>query len=88
LSLQGVASPYLPNYGGAGLDPVRGHARAPTKPCEPGVHDGGRARDLPRARGPRILCAGRRIHGSLHGVLRARVRCAITLISLLSTTIL
>jgi hypothetical protein len=88
LSLQGVASPSLPNYGGAGLDPVRGHARAPTKPCELGVHDGGGARDLPHARGPRIPCASRGICGSLCDVLRARVRCAITLISLLSTTIL
>jgi hypothetical protein len=43
LSLQGVASPSLLNYGGARLDPIGGHAGAPTRPHESGVHDGGGA---------------------------------------------
>jgi hypothetical protein len=46
LSLQGVGSCSLPNYGGVGLDFVTGHAGAHTGPREPRVHDGGGACDL------------------------------------------
>jgi hypothetical protein len=81
LSLQGVASPSLPNYGRAELDRFRGHATAPTKPHDSWVHEGGRAHNLTRARGPRIPCASAGIRRGLHGVLRARVQCGITLIS-------
>jgi hypothetical protein len=49
IELTGVASPYLLNYGGVVLDHVGGHARAPAKPRESGVHDSGGASDLPRA---------------------------------------
>jgi hypothetical protein len=52
LCLQGVASPSLLNYGGAGLDPNRGHDRAPAGTPELGVHDGSGAYDLSCARGP------------------------------------
>jgi hypothetical protein len=40
------------------MDHVRVHARAPTNPCESGVYDGGRAHDLPRARGSCIPHSG------------------------------
>jgi hypothetical protein len=59
LILQGAASPSLRNYGGVGLDHVGGHVRAPAKPRESGVHDGGRAHDQPCKGGPRIPCASR-----------------------------
>jgi hypothetical protein len=57
LSLQGVASPSLLIHGGAGLHLVRGHPRAPAKPHELGLHDGGRAHGLSCARGhSEVLC--------------------------------
>jgi hypothetical protein len=43
LSLQGIASPSLPNHGRAGLVPIRGHVGTPVGSCEPGGLDGGRA---------------------------------------------
>jgi hypothetical protein len=49
VELTDVASPFLQSHGGAGLDRIRGHARAPAKPHELGVYDGGRARELSRA---------------------------------------
>jgi hypothetical protein len=88
MSLLGIASPSLLNHGGVGLDHIGGHARAPTKPCESGVYDGGRARDLPRAQGSRIPCVSGGICRGLRGVLRAWVQCAIAPISLLSATVL
>jgi hypothetical protein len=88
LSLHGIASLSLPNYGRAGLDPVQGLVRAPTKPCELGVHDGIGAHDLPHARGPHIPCASAGIHGGMHDILRERVWCAITPISSLSAIVL
>jgi hypothetical protein len=45
-SLESIASPSLSPYGGPRLDLFRGHAGAPIEPHEPGVHDGGRARNL------------------------------------------
>jgi hypothetical protein len=47
LSLLGVAPPSLLSNGGARLDRIRGHTRAPAEPHESGVYDEGRARDLP-----------------------------------------
>jgi hypothetical protein len=43
LSLHGITSPSLPNHGGAGLVPIRGHVGAPLGPHELGVHDSGGA---------------------------------------------
>jgi hypothetical protein len=80
IGLQGVASPSLPIYGGAGLDPIRSHTGAPTRPCEPGVHDGGGASNLSCAQGPHISHVGGGIRGGLRIILQARVRLAITLI--------
>jgi hypothetical protein len=54
LILHGVASPSLLNHGEARLDCVRHQGRAPAKPCESGVYDGGGARNLPCARGSHV----------------------------------
>jgi hypothetical protein len=48
---------------------VGGHVRAPAKPCESGAYDGGRAHDLPRARGSHIPSVSGGIRCVLHGVL-------------------
>jgi hypothetical protein len=69
LSLHGIASLSLPNYGRVGLDPIRGLTRAPTKPCELGVHDGSGAHDLVHARGSRIPYAIVGIHGGMNDIL-------------------
>jgi hypothetical protein len=53
---------------------------------ELGVYDGGGARDLPRARGPRVPHASGGIHGLLCGILRVRIWCAVAPIPLLTTT--
>jgi hypothetical protein len=58
LSLLGVAFPSLLIHGRVGLDRVGGHPRAPEKPCESGVYDGGGACDLSRAQGSRIPHSG------------------------------
>jgi hypothetical protein len=58
LRFKGVAYPSLPNYGGVGLDPVKGDAGAPKGPCEPRVSDGDRAGNLLCARGSRISRVG------------------------------
>jgi hypothetical protein len=87
-SLQDVASPSLLNHGGVGLVHVRGHAKAPTKPHELGVYDGGRARNLPRARGSRIPYSDGGIRRGMHGVLRAGILCAITPLSPLFVVVL
>jgi hypothetical protein len=42
LSLRGVVSLSLMFHHGVELAHIRGHARAPTKPCESGVYDHGR----------------------------------------------
>jgi hypothetical protein len=44
--LESATSPSLSNHGGAGLDPFRNHTGAPAGPHKPGVHDGGRVRNL------------------------------------------
>jgi hypothetical protein len=88
LSLWGVASPSLLNYGGAGLDSVGGHAGASARPHESGAHDGGGACDISCAQGPRISCSSGAICGSKHSVLHVRVRCAIILVPPLSAAIL
>jgi hypothetical protein len=74
LGLQGVASPSLLDYDGAGLNPVEGHDGAPTGPHEPRVHDGDIACNLPHARGPYITHASGGIRGGLRGILRERGR--------------
>jgi hypothetical protein len=66
LSLLDVATPSLLIDGGVGLDHVGGHASAPTKPCESGVHDSGRAWNLPHARGS---CIPSSSGGIRHGML-------------------
>jgi hypothetical protein len=81
LSLHGVASPSLLNHGRVGLHCVKGHTRAPTKPHESEVCDGGRAHDLPRARGSLIPCSGGGIRRGMHNVLQAGISCTSTLIS-------
>jgi hypothetical protein len=48
LGLASVASPSLSSHGGTRLDPFLGHVDAPVEPHEHGVHDGGRASNLPR----------------------------------------
>jgi hypothetical protein len=80
-TVESIASPSLPNYGGTRLDPIRGHASAPTGPREPGVHDGGEACNLSCVRGPCIQHASRGIRSNFCGVPWVRVQCAITLIS-------
>jgi hypothetical protein len=67
--LESVASPSLSNYGGAGLDPFRGHIGTPARPHGPRVHDGGRTHNLSSTRGSRIPHAGGGIHGGFRGVL-------------------
>jgi hypothetical protein len=76
----GCCFPSLPNYVGTRLDTVGGHVGAPTGHRESGVLNGGGACDLSCGRGPHISRASGGIHGGLHGVLGARVWCAITLI--------
>jgi hypothetical protein len=78
--LESVASPSLLSHGETRLDPFHGHAGALVGPREPRVHDGGRAHDLPHARGPRVPRSGGGIRGVLCGILRAGIRCAVTLI--------
>jgi hypothetical protein len=58
LTLLGVAFPSFLIHGGIGLDHIRGQARAPAKPCESGVYDGGAACNFPCARGSRIPYSG------------------------------
>jgi hypothetical protein len=69
LSLQSVASPSLLNYGGVGLDYIRGHARAHAKPRESGVYDGGGARGLSLARGSCIPRSGGGIRCGMRDIL-------------------
>jgi hypothetical protein len=88
LGLQGVASPSLLGYGGVGLDPIKSNNGALVGSCESRVHDCGEACGLPRARGSCISHANRGIRGGLRGILRARVRCAITPVPLLFVVVL
>jgi hypothetical protein len=67
--LESVVSPSLSNYGGTRLDPIRGHVDILARPREPGVHDGGGARMLSRARGSHIPHDGRGICDGFLGVL-------------------
>jgi hypothetical protein len=65
MSLHGVASSSLLNHGVAWPNRFRGYTRAPAKPCESGVYDGGGACDLLRARGSFIP---RAIGGTCRGL--------------------
>jgi hypothetical protein len=71
-----------------GLAHVRGYARAPAKPHELGVYDGGRAHDFLCALGSRIPCSDEGIRRSMRGILRVEIWCAITPISPLFDAIL
>jgi hypothetical protein len=53
-----------------------------------GVYDNGEVDYLSCARGSYIPCSSGGIHRGVRGVLRVRIRCAITLISLLSIVVL
>jgi hypothetical protein len=89
LSLQGVVSPSLLNHGGVGLSRIGRHARAPVKPHESGIYDSGRAGYLPCAQGSCIpYSGGGGIPCGVHGILRAGIWCAITLISPLNVVVL
>jgi hypothetical protein len=88
LSLQGVVSPSHLNHGRIGLVHVGGHARAPAKPHESRVYDGGGARDLLRASGSRIPCSDWGIRRGMRDVLQAEIWCAITTISPLFIAVL
>jgi hypothetical protein len=86
--LESVASPSISSHGGTRLDLFHSHAGTLVEPHEPGVHDGGGARNLSCAQGSRIPHAGGGIRGGFHGHLRAEIRCAIAPIPLLTTTTL
>jgi hypothetical protein len=89
LSLQGVVSPSLLNHGGVGLARVGGHARAPAKPRESRIYDGGGVGYLSCARGSNIPCSDRGgIRRGVHGILRAGIWCAITSIPPLVAAVL
>jgi hypothetical protein len=88
LSLRGVISPSPLIYDGVVLDRIRGQARAPTKTYKSGVYDSSGVSYLLCARRSCILCSGGGIRCGVHGVLQWRVRCAITLISLLLAIVL
>jgi hypothetical protein len=47
--LQSIASSSILIHGEVGLDQAGDQTRAPAKPCESGVYEGGRACDLPHA---------------------------------------
>jgi hypothetical protein len=70
------------------LDPIRGHVDILGRPREPGVHDGGGARMLSRARGSHIPRDGRGIRDGFLGVLSVGVRCVVTPIPLLTSVVL
>jgi hypothetical protein len=70
------------------LDHIKGHVRAPTKFRESGVYDSIRVGYLSFAQGSCVPCSDRGIRRGVCGVLRARIRCAITLIPPLSAAIL
>jgi hypothetical protein len=88
LSLLGVAFSSFLIHGGVGLNCVGGHTRAPAKPGESGVYDGGGACDMLRARGSCIPRSGGGIHHGVCSVLRVGVWCYITPISLLFAAVL
>jgi hypothetical protein len=88
LSLWGVISPSLLIHGGVGLDRIRGHTRAPAKPHESMVYDCDLVGYLSCAQGSCISCSGGEIHRGVRGILQAWIRCATTLISPLSATVL
>jgi hypothetical protein len=62
--------------------------RAPATPHEPGVYDSGRVGYLSCAQGSYIPCSGQGIHRGVHNVLRARIRCVITLFPPLTGAVL
>jgi hypothetical protein len=76
-NLGSVASPSSKSNGGAGLDSFYCYARLSTKTCKARVHDGGGARNLPRARGPCVPYACGRLCGVLCGILRVGIWYAI-----------
>jgi hypothetical protein len=88
LSLWSVVSPSLLIHGGVGLDHIVGHERAPAKPHESGVYDSGGVGYLSCAQGSCASCIDGGIRRGMCSVLRVRIRCAITPISLLFATIL
>jgi hypothetical protein len=88
LSLRDVVSPSLLIHGGVGLDRIGGHARAHAKPRESGVYDSSGVGYMSCVQGSCIPCSAGGIRHGVRGVLRARIQCAITLISLLSVAVL
>jgi hypothetical protein len=88
LNLWGVVSPSLLIHCGVGLDRVGGHTRAPVKPRELGVYDSSGVGYLLCARGFCISCSDGGIRRGVCGVLRVRIWCAITPISLLFVAVL
>jgi hypothetical protein len=70
------------------LDRIGGHARAPVKPHESGAYDSSGVGYLSCTRGSWISCLDGGIRCGMSSVLQARIRCAITPISLLSIEVL
>jgi hypothetical protein len=87
LGLRGVVSPSLLFHSIVELARVEGHTRTPTKPRKSRVYDCGGVCYLSCARGSGISSSGLGIRRSMSDVLRARIWCALTLISLLATTV-
>jgi hypothetical protein len=69
LGLESIASPSLSRLGRTQLDHFQGHAGSPVEPHEPGVHDGGGAGNLPRARASLVPSSDDGICGGFHGIL-------------------
>jgi hypothetical protein len=88
LSLRGIAPPSLLFHGGVGLVHVGGHIRAPAKPCESGVYDNDGVSYLLCARRSCIPRSSGGIRRGVRSILRARIGCAIPLISLLLAAVL
>jgi hypothetical protein len=70
------------------MDRIGGHARAPAKPHESGVYDNGGVGYMSCARGFCVSYYDGGIQHAMHDVLRVRICCAITPISLLSAAVL
>jgi hypothetical protein len=88
LSLRGVISLSLLFYGEVELARVRGYTRALAKSHALGVYDHGRVNYLSCAHGSYISCSRGGIRHGVHGIVRARIWCAFTSISLLAVVVL
>jgi hypothetical protein len=75
-------------HGRVELACIRGYAIAPTKPHKLGVYYSGGASYLSCSDGSCISCSSGGIHRGVHGILRARIWCAFTLILPLADVVL